>query len=461
MISPLTVTATVRHLHAVGVEHSHNVFDDSSSNGTSSKTAMEFGDEAVLEELDLENRKRAITMSVLFCTLMIVYIGFCFYYQKVHKVRRRIGDSVHRRSLTRDGREQRRRSNRAVLDESSDAAHRARRDQEMARMLDERRDKIRAVLITKLLVDEDPQGNGHGAAVHADEGDKASSSHRQGFEQSSADELEYARTADIDISNTITLSTSQETRESHGDVDLQGHQATTTTATSSSSSCVDFKKYADALQSSISSGTKFVCSPQNANYCGGGGGATCSNSNHNGCSNSNHNSHQNSGSNHQPNVKSAHPNGNGNTTTMLSILQNQECNICLSNFQVGDRIAWSCKNQTQFIDFHDSAGTATATNNGDNSESICRHIFHAECIERWLLVREGCPVCRRSYFDEHQENDAGPLAVRNRVVTNRVVVEDTEEDVDLEMGDTNNIHQEGLASTSAVTASAPIVAVEV
>ncbi len=27
-------------------------------------------------------------------------------------------------------------------------------------------------------------------------------------------------------------------------------------------------------------------------------------------------------------------------------------------------------------------------------------MFHDECMKRWLLVRDGCPICRRLYLDE-------------------------------------------------------------
>ena len=28
------------------------------------------------------------------------------------------------------------------------------------------------------------------------------------------------------------------------------------------------------------------------------------------------------------------------------------------------------------------------------------HVFHDECMKRWLLVRDGCPICRRLYLGE-------------------------------------------------------------
>jgi hypothetical protein len=66
------------------------------------------------------------------------------------------------------------------------------------------------------------------------------------------------------------------------------------------------------------------------------------------------------------------------TTITLSTIQQtygeEECIICFSNFQVGDLVAWS-KHQI----------------NG------CTHVFHDDCLTRWLLVRDCCPMCRRSY----------------------------------------------------------------
>ena len=59
---------------------------------------------------------------------------------------------------------------------------------------------------------------------------------------------------------------------------------------------------------------------------------------------------------------------------------NNICNICLMDFQVGDDVAWS-------------------NNQG------CLHGFHKDCIIEWLLIRNQCPVCRGEYVslkDEEQ-----------------------------------------------------------
>ena len=58
----------------------------------------------------------------------------------------------------------------------------------------------------------------------------------------------------------------------------------------------------------------------------------------------------------------------------------EECHICLSQFQVGDHAAWSSR-----------GGGAGA---GGSAAVVCTHVFHEECITRWLLVRDRCPICR-------------------------------------------------------------------
>ncbi|KAL7435858.1 hypothetical protein ACHAXH_004951 [Discostella pseudostelligera] len=84
----------------------------------------------------------------------------------------------------------------------------------------------------------------------------------------------------------------------------------------------------------------------------------------------------------------------------------EECNICLTQFQVGDSAAWSMQygkmvlsggtsSSSDFSNNH-HCGASSLTSNDEND--VCKHVFHEECISRWLLVRDGCPICRRSYF---------------------------------------------------------------
>lgn len=92
-------------------------------------------------------------------------------------------------------------------------------------------------------------------------------------------------------------------------------------------------------------------------------------------------------------------------STIIS-MYGEECNICLSQFQVGDHAAWS----------HDvltiKSGVVLGGNNDTNEDSakaVCKHVFHEECITRWLLVRDKCPICRETYFlDDQVQDDSLP-----------------------------------------------------
>lgn len=50
-----------------------------------------------------------------------------------------------------------------------------------------------------------------------------------------------------------------------------------------------------------------------------------------------------------------------------------ECQICLSDFQVGDKICWS-------------------------NNPLCVHAFHIDCLEPWLMKHNHCPLCRNDYL---------------------------------------------------------------
>jgi Ring finger domain len=50
-----------------------------------------------------------------------------------------------------------------------------------------------------------------------------------------------------------------------------------------------------------------------------------------------------------------------------------KCPICLCAYEENDEIAWSHNN-------------------------TCRHLFHRQCIEKWLLKNERCPCCRSLFL---------------------------------------------------------------
>lgn len=66
--------------------------------------------------------------------------------------------------------------------------------------------------------------------------------------------------------------------------------------------------------------------------------------------------------------------GLGNTTDKR--LVPSMCAICLSNYEIGEDIVWS-------------------------TNRLCEHVFHVECIERWLMKQRGlplCPCCRADFL---------------------------------------------------------------
>jgi RING-H2 zinc finger domain len=34
----------------------------------------------------------------------------------------------------------------------------------------------------------------------------------------------------------------------------------------------------------------------------------------------------------------------------------------------------------------------------DSNNNSCRHVFHASCMKRWLLLNPNCPLCRHEYL---------------------------------------------------------------
>jgi len=128
-------------------------------------------------------------------------------------------------------------------------------------------------------------------------------------------------------------------------------------------------------------------------------------------------------------------------STIIS-MYGEECNICLSQFQVGDRAAWSLADGVVLCGNNDT--------NVDGSKAVCKHVFHEECITRWLLVRDKCPICRETYFPDNGDD---VLTTANSMsdsssITNNDVVNNGNASA-LERGENSN-YDENLRSTPLI-----------
>ena len=105
-------------------------------------------------------------------------------------------------------------------------------------------------------------------------------------------------------------------------------------------------------------------------------------------------------------------NTTSNKRKALRLVQN-ECSICLCEYNVGDDVVWSSNPQ-------------------------CDHVFHETCIEQWLMKqRDGplCPCCRRDFvidpfdFGDDDDIELGIISVRERIPssTGRMDHEEMEE----------------------------------
>jgi hypothetical protein len=126
------------------------------------------------------------------------------------------------------------------------------------------------------------------------------------------------------------------------------------------------------------------------------------------------------------------------------------CPICLCTFQVGSDIVWS-------------------------SNSACEHVFHAACIEKWLMKqREGplCPCCRRDFIvdpydmeevgdvyyidvgnnaDSHDDDADGANNNLNSIIYNEIIEAINNVESNFSHMDTNNNNNEIATATAMNT----------
>lgn len=82
------------------------------------------------------------------------------------------------------------------------------------------------------------------------------------------------------------------------------------------------------------------------------------------------------------------------------------CAICLSDYEVGDNVVWS-------------------------SNPACEHVFHEDCIEKWLMKLRAdpvCPCCRRDFIVDPLDMDEDEAA---EMALDHPTMFDFEEDAEL------------------------------
>ena len=75
------------------------------------------------------------------------------------------------------------------------------------------------------------------------------------------------------------------------------------------------------------------------------------------------------------------------TQAKNSIAVDETCSICLCNFQSTDLV----------------------------KELLCRHCFHASCLNNWLVINEICPLCKRRAAPWSQEVEDVLVEIRARL----------------------------------------------
>lgn len=76
----------------------------------------------------------------------------------------------------------------------------------------------------------------------------------------------------------------------------------------------------------------------------------------------------------------------GMTTTRKRRLVPGDCIVCMTAYEIGDKIVWS-------------------------SNPLCEHAFHSNCMESWLIKQRGpplCPCCRQHFVIDPLDGE-GPV----------------------------------------------------
>ena len=96
-----------------------------------------------------------------------------------------------------------------------------------------------------------------------------------------------------------------------------------------------------------------------------------------------------------PNMFNNSPNP---SSKKVDIVADNECGICLGEYENGDQI---CKSAHKPFRPGYSLQTLGENNNDPLDEDTCPHVFHLDCIMEWLMKKRAkglCPLCRRTFL---------------------------------------------------------------
>ena len=329
---------------------------DSISQLFDSKPAA-IGPEVIQPSIDDEahpgDERRTIFMTVFFLVLMVIYVSFCAYYRK-GKSRR----TVHEE----EDRETRRRANQAVIDESQSASERARESAEERAKMEQRKAEIKQVLMIREIVDdarEKKNCSGYWFWETRSDAVRIAKNIITIEEEEDIDEgtlVTSGLTEKIDRKKCIPDIESNSTDETF---DSDEHSEAPTSEDAETIKTLDVDNPTTQSGSALPSSSSLKrC--KDALDCG----ACCSHPPP--CSLSGLTPH---------NAGTKNLDVPGHPTITLGEIQSDhaECQICLSQFQVGDMAAWKR---------HPSSKDEAEGPAEDCSETDCIHVFHEECISR-------------------------------------------------------------------------------
>jgi len=79
----------------------------------------------------------------------------------------------------------------------------------------------------------------------------------------------------------------------------------------------------------------------------------------------------------------------------VAALNDKSCAICFEPYKPRDKVCWAIPKDDQ-----------------NKEATVCNHVFHTECIRKWLWHSSDCPICRTIFLG----NKESPLFLRKETL---------------------------------------------